>query len=172
MTLTERWRMRGLPIVGGCLLLSLFLAACELEYGSDEATVAETSETGDEEEGFETPAYDDLPSNPPVPATRAGTHDQNWYFAYKSYDNTFRIRWPTYFYTAHRLGQGSYTLANGQRAAFRSYDTDGGAMRPSYTIPGPSSRFSGEVLCLLYNARGELLAWFVTPASGGHGRLP
>lgn len=118
--------------------------------------------------------FTDLPVNPPVPGNPSGTRMQLWYFAYKSYDNTFRIRWPTYFYTEYGVGPGSYTLVDGQRAEFRNHWTDDGvSTRPSYTIRGPQSRFSGEVLCILYDRRGNALAWFTTRAPGTtQGRLP
>lgn len=114
-----------------------------------------------------------LPRNPSVPASRDNSSAQDWYFHYKSSDNTFRIRWPTYFYTEYDIGPGSYTLVDGEVAEFRSYDTDRGGHRPSYTIPGPRTRFEGEVLCVLVAPSGERLAWFVAPAEGrSAGRLP
>ncbi len=176
MTKTERWRIPGLLATCSGVLLAVFLSACEMEYGDYDPTVAGADAPDEEvtQVNGEAPEGTDLPSNPAVPRSTGASRDQEWYFAYKSYDNTFRIRWPTYFYTVHRVGEGSYTLVNGQRARFRSYWRDGGptAIRPSYTIPGPQSRFSGQVLCVLYSASGEPLAWFVTPAGGGRGHLP
>ncbi len=119
------------------------------------------------------PPSGDLPTNPQIPASTPGSNDQLWYFSFKTHDNTYRIRWPTYFYTVYRLGSGSYTLCNGLRANFRSYDTDNGAMRPSYSLPGPASRLSGRVICVLYAADGTALAWFATNATGiNQGTLP
>lgn len=113
------------------------------------------------------PGYSDLPDNPP------GAAGQRWYFGYKSYDNSFRIRWPTYFAAALGVGPGSYTLVDGQLASFRSYDTDGGARRPSYTIPGPSSRFKGTVICILHTADGRAVGWFQANAGAtSQGTLP
>lgn len=114
-----------------------------------------------------------LPTNPTIPANPSGTSAQLWYFGYKSYDNTFRIRWPTHFATALGVGSGSYTTVNGQTARFRSFDTDNGAKRPSYTISGPKSRFSGTVTCILYSSRGQALAWFKANSQATtQGRLP
>lgn len=119
------------------------------------------------------PPSADLPTNPQIPASTPGSNDQLWYFSYKTHDNTFRIRWPTYFYTVHRVGPGSYTLVNGLRANFRSYDTDYGAMRPSYSLPGPFSRLPSTVICVLYTSGGQALAWFSTKTSGiNQGTLP
>jgi len=103
-----------------------------------------------------------LPTNPALPPNTAGTNDQRWYFGWKDHDGTFRMRWPTYFWTKHAVGAGSYVLVNELRAEFRSYDTDGGAKRPSYSLPGPRSRVTGEVLCVLVSKDGERLAWFRT----------
>ncbi len=114
-----------------------------------------------------------LPTNPQIPESTPGTYDQHYYFSYKAHDNTFRIRWPTFFYTAYGVGKGSYTVVNGYQATFRSYDTDGGAMRPSYSLPGPSSRLSGRVTCILVAADGTPLGWFSCSATGINiGRLP
>jgi hypothetical protein len=114
-----------------------------------------------------------LPTNPTIPANPSGSSAQLWYFGYKSYDNTFRIRWPTYFATALGVGKGSYTMVAGQKAGFRSYDTDNGAKRPSYTIDGPKSRFSGTVTCILYSSHGQALAWFKANSQATtQGRLP
>lgn len=119
------------------------------------------------------PSYTDLPSNPSVPANPSGTSRQLWYFGYKSYDNTFRIRWPTYFATDLGVGPGSFNLVDGQRAEFRSFDTDNNSKRPSYTIPGPKSRFSGSVICILFSAGGTPLAWFEANAGATtQGSLP
>lgn len=119
------------------------------------------------------PGPEDLPANPAVPANPSGSSAQLWYFGYKSYDNTFRIRFPTYFATALGVGPGSYTLVNGQNARFRGFDTDHRARRPSYTIPGPKSRFSGIVTCILYSAEAKALGWFTAPAhSTTQGSLP
>ena len=121
----------------------------------------------------DTPAYTDLPTNPSVPSNPSGTSRQLWYFGYKDYDRTFRVRWPTYFSTTMGIGSGSYTMIDGQRAKFRSYDTDHGAKRPSYTISGPKSRFSGDVICILYTSSGTPVAWFRTDAGATRqGRLP
>ncbi len=116
---------------------------------------------------------DNLPANPVID-NPSGRSAQMWYFGYKDYDRTFRIRWPTYFTTARGVGPGSYTLVNGERAEFRSYDTDRGAQRASYTIAGPENRFTGEVLCVLYSADGQALGWFRTVhgAADNQGSLP
>jgi hypothetical protein len=109
-----------------------------------------------------------LPDNPQVSG-----RGQQWYFGYKSYDNTFRIRWPTYFATSLGVGSGSYTLVDGQVAGFRGYDTDNNSKRPSYTTPGPKSRFSGVVTCVLYSSSGQALGWFKADAGGtSQGNLP
>ncbi len=106
-----------------------------------------------------------LPTNPKVSGS--------WYFGYKSYDGTYRIRWPTYFATSMGFGPGSYTLVNGQKATFRSYDTDNGQKRPSYTISGPSSRFNGQALCVLVSASDQPVAWFTCNADATtSGSLP
>jgi len=114
-----------------------------------------------------------LPDNPAVGESRPGSSSELWYFSYKDSDSTFRIRWPSYFANVLGVGAGSYTTVNGQFAEFRGFDTDEGANRPSYSVPGPSIRFVGEVLCILYAADGQALAWFRTPvASPIQGRLP
>ncbi len=119
------------------------------------------------------PSLETLPSNPSVPPTPEGSSAELWYFGYKDYDNTFRIRWPTYFAVSLGVGEGSYTLVNGERARFRSFDTDHGAKRPSYTMPGPSGRLNGTVTCVLYSHSGVALAWFRTTAGATtQGRLP
>ena len=115
------------------------------------------------------------PTNPSIPPSPSNApRMQQWYFTYKSYDNTFRVRWPTYFYTEHNVGQGSYTMINGNRAVFRNHWVDDGrSTRPSYTLPGPASRLSGRVTCVLHDKNGNALAWFQTSASGTtSGRLP
>jgi hypothetical protein len=96
-----------------------------------------------------------LPNNPDVSG-----RCQQWYFGYKSYDNSYRIRWSNYFATDLGLGPGSYCTVNGEVATFRSYDTDNGCKRPSYTTRGPSSRFNGEVTCILYTPSGQAVGWF------------
>lgn len=113
-----------------------------------------------------------LPTNPSVPPNPEGTSAELWTFTFKTYDGTFRIRWPSYFANSLGVGEGSYTLVNGENARFRSFDTDHGANRPSYTMPGPASRLSGTVTCVLFSRQGVALAWFQTPAGGGGGRLP
>lgn len=146
-------------------------ASCE--FGSseeNEGTVTLGELQG--QTGTNTPAGDDgsvdtsdLPTNPKVSGS--------WYFAYKSYDGTYRIRWPTYFATSMGIGPGSYSLVQGQKATFRGYDTDNGQKRPSYTIPGPSSRFNGQVLCVLVASAGKPVAWFKCNAdTTSSGTLP
>jgi hypothetical protein len=109
------------------------------------------------------PAAESLPVNPPIPDNPAGTSAQLYYFNFKSYDNTFRIRWPSYFATDLGVGPGSYVMVNDQRAEFRSFDKDSGAQRPSYTMPGPESRLSAPYRCILHAADGRVIAWFETP---------
>lgn len=122
-------------------------------------------DTGNGGSGGGTVDTSNLPPNPQVSGS--------WYFAYKSYDGTYRIRWPTYFATSMGLGPGSYTLVNGQKATFRGYDTDGGKKRPSYTISGPSSRFNGTALCVLVTPADQPVAWFTCNADvTSSGSLP
>jgi hypothetical protein len=140
-------------------LAAMLLAGCDTMTSDDNSGGATSGGA---------PSPGDLPDNPPVSG-----RGQSWYFGYKSYDNTFRIRWPTYFATALGVGPGSYTLVEGQQADFRGYDTDNGSKRPSYTIRGPSSRFSGVVTCVLYSAGGEALGWFQANAEATtQGTLP
>lgn len=111
--------------------------------------------------------------NPDIPPSSGG-REQEWYWAWKEYDGTFRIRWPSYFHNEHQVGDGSYTTINGERADFRGiWRDDGVSQRPSYTIPGPRSRFEGIVLVQLYAANDKLLAWFrIDAGSTQRGYLP
>ncbi len=167
---------RFLMVVYAGLMIGLMYAStgCSLDDSSDNSgESASAAGEGAESSALSTPAYTDLPNNPSIPANPSGTSRQLWYFGYKSYDNTFRIRWPTHFATSMGVGPGSYTMVDGQRASFRSFDTDYGAKRPSYTIRGPKNRFRGDVLCILYSEDGRALGWFVANADvTSQGRLP
>ena len=105
-----------------------------------------------------------LPKNPSIPGYGTSA-SQRWHFLYKDYDHTWRIRWPTYF--ADKLGnpKESWCTVNGERAPFRSFDTDNGE-RASYTLPGPRRRLSGPVICILYSSDGKALGWFQAIAPG------
>jgi hypothetical protein len=167
--------MYNVKNIGLVLVLSgfVFIVGCSFDDTLPPEDVAIASPASDTA-GSDFVPYTNLPNNPSVPANPSGTSRQLWYFGYKSYDNTYRIRWPTYFATQLNMGPGSYTTVNGERAPFRSYDTDNNSKRPSYTIPAArGTRFSGEVLCILYTQNNEPVAWFKTSASGvTQGRLP
>lgn len=116
-------------------------------------------------------APEGLPVNLPVPDNPSGTRKELWSFAKKTYDSTYRIRWPSYFANFMGIGKGSYTMVNGHKAAFRSFDTDAGAKRPSYTMPVRD--LGSPVLCVLHDSQGAAIAWFQTPDAGTrNGRLP
>ena len=113
----------------------------------------------EQEQGLTNPAVPDGPGRV-----------QEWYWARKDYDGSFRVRWPTYF--ADVAGNGSYTMINEHRAEFRGYWTDQPeARRPSYTMP--IRDLPSEVLCVLYSSEDKPLAWFRTATVGAHrGTLP
>jgi hypothetical protein len=160
--------LSGFVIVAGCSFDDT------LPPEDVEVDIPASDTAGSDTAGSDFVPYTDLPNNPSVPANPSGTSRQLWYFGYKSYDNTYRIRWPTYFATELNIGPGSYTTVNGERARFRSFDTDNNSNRPSYTIPAQrGTRFRGEVLCILYNKNDQPIAWFRTSASGrSQGSLP
>jgi len=147
----------------GCLLMTVGCEPMDDDGGDSSSPAA-------------SPSASSVGENPQIGASSG----QSWSFGYKEYDQTFRIRWPSYFATDLGVGPGSYCLVNGEVARFRSYDTDEGSKRPSYTLPGPSDRFGAagtELTIVLHSAGGEPLAWFKTRVQGEgagmiSGRLP
>jgi len=117
------------------------------------------------------PVKPTLPTNPKTPPDIEGSISEQWSFNGKDYDNSWRIRWPSYFYDVHRIGRDSWCTVNGIRAEFRSYDTDHGAFRPSYTMP-QSVVVALPATCILYSRNGVALAYFVTDSHNKRGRLP
>lgn len=111
-----------------------------------------------------------LPQNPKTPNDLPGSISEQWSFSKKDYDKSYRIRFPTMF--AKTVGTGSYSMVNGNKATFRSYDTDNGSKRPSYTISS-SIKLTGPITCILYSKESKALAWFSTPDTGTRsGKLP
>lgn len=149
----------------GAVLMSAMVVGCALTM----LTGCESSDSG------ESKSRDGLPENPKL-EVREGSSRELWMFAYKDYDNTFRIRWPSHFANSLGVGPGSYNLINGERAEFRSFDTDHGSNRASYSLPGPFRRIGEgvEMTCVLYSAEGVALAWFKTYSTNGsvQGPLP
>jgi hypothetical protein len=102
----------------------------------------------------------------PVPPNPSAPREHEWYWAWKSYDGTFRVRWPSYYHDVFNLDSRSYTLINGERARFRGiWRDDGVSRRPSYTIPGPRDRFRGPALIELYNNDGKKVGEFRVDAN-------
>jgi len=114
-----------------------------------------------------------LPANPYCGPDLPGTISQHWSFLKKDGDKTWRIRWPTYFsgtidiWTQER----TYTTVNGHMAEFRSFDTDNGARRPSYTMP-QSIKVEFPATCILFDEDAKPIAWFKADRHGISGRLP
>ena len=117
------------------------------------------------------PANETLPENPSTPADLPNSISEHWTIGPKAYDSTWRIRWPTTFAKSpFNLGPGSFCTCNGNRAEFRSYDTDNQSKRPSYTMP-LSVTLQAPVTCILYDKTGVAVGWFKSGTSG-KGRLP
>lgn len=113
-----------------------------------------------------------LPENPPIPPDPPTGRGEMWDFARKNYDQTWRIRFPSALAREHGIGPGSYCIVNGRdRASFRSYDRDHGAMRPSYTMP-LAVRIEFPATVVLYRADGRAVAWFRADRPNQSGRLP
>ena len=142
------WMLMWAGIISGCVQVNKLI---------DKAT---------EPPVIEQPA-DTLPTNPQTGPDLPGSRSEQWSLSRKDYDQTWRIRWPSTF---AYLGAGSYCTANGNRADFRSYDTDHGARRPSYTLP-LSTPLSNPVRCILYAQDGQAVAWFDGSVNAS-GRLP
>ncbi len=106
-----------------------------------------------------------LPRNPLIPE---GGMAESWSLLMKDSEPKWRVRWPTLF--SNVCGSKSFCTLNGHVLAFRSYDTDNGAKRPSYQRN--SEPVSGPFLCVLYNDAGAAIAWFKAKAFGQSGRLP
>jgi hypothetical protein len=113
----------------------------------------------------------ELPTNPVTGPDLPGSISEQWSMKLKDYDNTYRITWPSTFAREYGVGAGSYCTVGPHRAAFRGIDADHGAMRPKYTLP-LSASFDLPVTCILYNASGEAVGWFVADQVGINGTLP
>ncbi len=162
------WRMLWLAFAVIVFLLPFLLLASGCAHIDKAKEIVDIIK--DKPEAVE-PAKPELPTNPQTPPDLEGSISEQWSFSRKDYDNTWRVRWPTYFYTAHKVGQGSYCTVNGDRAEFRSYDKDHGAYRPSYTMP-QSIPVALPATCILYDREGNALAWFITDSHNKRGRLP
>ena len=116
------------------------------------------------------PVSDTLPNNPSTPVT--SDRVQEWYWARKDYDGTWRARFPTAL--AAQVDSSSYCMVDGtHRMVFRSWWRDQpGANRPSYTIQQAGLDLGSEVLVTLHKSDGTIVAWFRAARSGGRGRLP
>lgn len=117
------------------------------------------------------PPANTLPINPDVGPDLPNSISEHWSLARKEHDQTWRIRWPSYFARTLNLGSGSYCLANGNRAEFRSFDGDNGSKRPSYTMP-LSIALVEPATCILYDASGKAAGWFKAERINASGRLP
>lgn len=113
----------------------------------------------------------ELPTNPDVGPDLPNSISEHWSFGSKEHDQSWRIRWPSYFAKTLGLGGGSYCMVNKNRAGFRSYDTDNGSKRPSYTM-SLSISLQFPVTCILYDKDGKAVGWFKTDGNGSKGRLP
>jgi len=135
------------------MLLVVLLAGCaHIEKARQIVDVITDKPAADE------PAGSELPVNPPIPANPEGSYAQSFEIMHKEYDNSWRVRWPSAF--APFAGPGSYTMLDGTyRAEFRSWDTDHGANRPSYTMPYGAWDGRGEVMAILYDAGGVARGW-------------
>lgn len=115
-----------------------------------------------------------LLKNPDTPPNAPGSISQEWSFSLKTYDSTYRIRWPSFF--APTCGKASYTMAGPHRAAFRSYDTDNNSKRPSYTMSSSLPLAGDSITCILYDDSGSAVAYFTSPVPTSSrkygGRLP
>ena len=110
-----------------------------------------------------------LPDNPSIPPAPPNTNNQSFEIMHKEYDSSWRIRWPSAF--AEFAGPGSYTMLDGlHRAEFRSWDTDNGANRPSYTMPYSAWNGAGEVLAILYD-KNEIARGWVRRVAGVRGPM-
>lgn len=114
-----------------------------------------------------------LPVNPEIAPDPLVGRGEMWDFSIKTWDQSFRIRWPSTLGRApHGIGPGSWVIVNDlHRAEFRSFDTDHGAMRPSYTMP-LTTPVEYPATAILYAADGTRIAWFRTEGPNRSGRLP
>lgn len=162
--------LAGCATVNQALLDKINAAIGDYMAEQAEPPPAEPDTPPDQPPEIDAPTPEGLPVNPPVPDNPTGTRMELWSFAKKTYDNTYRIRWPSYFANYVGVGKGSFCMVNGHRAEFRSYDTDAGAKRPSYTMP--VRELGSPVLCILHDATGPI-AWFSTPDTATrNGKLP
>jgi len=112
-----------------------------------------------------------LPTNPAIAPDPAEGRGERWDLARKDYDQTWRVRWPSTLAREHGVGPGSWCEVNGARAQFRSFDTDSGAKRPSYTMP-LATPITFPATAILYKPDGTALAYFIAPGPNTNGRLP
>jgi hypothetical protein len=117
-----------------------------------------------------TPTPDSGFKNPTIPPNPQG-RVQLFSLTYKEYDDTWRPRWPTYFATDLNIGPGSFTLINGVRLEFRSFDVDEGAKRPSYTVSGKNV-VTFPAKCKLYNSDGVKVGEITVSGPVTESRLP
>ncbi len=120
-----------------------------------------------------------LPVNPAVPENPEGTSAELFYWGPKAHQKpaNWRIRWPSHFARALGVGPGSWSVVwpaagEARRAEFRSFDTDHGARRPSYTMPLEPVP-EAPVRVVLHGSDGRALGWFgVEDLKRRQGRLP
>jgi len=112
-----------------------------------------------------------LPTNPTVPADKPKSLSESWSFRIKAYDNSYRIRWPSYFTDTLGIRAGSWTMVNGRRAEYRGQDLDNESNRPSYQL-SQRPPLEGRIRCILHAADGRAVGWFETDLADGDGKLP
>lgn len=123
-------------------------------------------ETGGKPEGKSS-----LPTNPDIGPDKPNSISEHFTLSRKSYDNTYRIRWPSFFATGVGIGAGSYCMVGEHKARFRSYDTDNESKRPSYTLP-LDIELKPPFMCVLHDERGKAIAWYDVTIIPEKGRLP
>ena len=111
-----------------------------------------------------------LPKNPATGPDVPNSISEHWSFGAKEHDQTWRVRWPSYF-ARQGIGSSSYCTVNGFKAHFRSYDVDHGSKRPSYTMP-LSIGLVAPITCILYDNSGVAIGWFKCNGLSGKDRLP
>lgn len=139
------------------------------EDGSDIGRGADRGGAGQNQPGF--PA---LPKNPPTPPSMAGTRSEECDLLSKP-DGTIRVRWPTSLaFPPVSITEKSvteiYESSGGTvTCTFRSWDTDNGAKRASYTAPFRNLAF--PVTCVLFRTKDnkkEAVAHFKAERFGSY----
>ena len=82
----------------------------------------------------ETPPSTPGTTNPVTGINKPNSISEMFTAKIKSYDNTYRITWPSFFSNKLGVGQGSWCSANGNMADYRGQDGDNFSNRPKYSM--------------------------------------